>query len=390
MFVYLDNNATTGVAKEVLETMLPFLQEEYGNPSSMYEFARKPIKAVEKARRQVAEFLGAAYEDEIIFTSCGSESDSTAILGSLQAQIPPSQGGRNEVIVSDVEHPAVFNLRKHLERMGYTVRVLPVNKNGLVKVESLSKVISEKTALVSVMYANNETGCIMPIAELTEIAHKHGALMHTDAVQAAGKIKLDVQSINVDMLGISGHKIHAPKGVGALYLKRGTSFRPFLAGGHQERGRRAGTENVASIAGLGKACEMASESLEYEQTEIRRLRDKLEAGLLTIPYSYLNGDREKRTPNTTNISFEFIEGEAILLSMSDKGICASTGSACSSESLEPSHVLLAQGLPAKLAHSAVRFSLSRYTKEEEIDYVISEMPKIIERIRAMSPFWHGN
>ena len=274
--------------------------------------------------------------------------------------------------------------------MGYTVRVLPVNKNGLVEVESLSKVISEKTALVSVMYANNETGCIMPIAELTEITHKAGALMHTDAVQAAGKIKLDVQSINVDMLGISGHKIHAPKGVGALYLKRGTSFRPFLAGGHQERGRRAGTENVASIAGLGKACEMASESLEYEQTEIRRLRDKLEAGLLTIPYSYLNGDREKRTPNTTNISFEFIEGEAILLSMSDKGICASTGSACSSESLEPSHVLLAQGLPAKLAHSAVRFSLSRYTKEEEIDYVISEMPKIIERIRAMSPFWHEN
>lgn len=390
MFVYLDNNATTGVAKEVLETMLPFLQEEYGNPSSMYEFARKPIKAVEKARRQVAEFLGAAYEDEIIFTSCGSESDSTAILGSLQAQIPPSQGGRNEIIVSDVEHPAVFNLRKHLERMGYTVRILPVNKNGLVETASLEKVISDKTALVSVMYANNETGCIMPIAELTEIAHKAGALMHTDAVQAAGKIKLDVQKLNVDMLGISGHKIHAPKGVGALYLKRGTSFRPFLAGGHQERGRRAGTENVASIAGLGKACEMAGESLEYEQTEIRRLRDKLEAGLLTIPYSYLNGDREKRTPNTTNISFEFIEGEAILLSMSDKGICASTGSACSSESLEPSHVLLAQGLPAKLAHSAVRFSLSRYTKEEEIDYVISEMPKIIGRIRAMSPFWHGN
>ena len=275
-------------------------------------------------------------------------------------------------------------------RSRYTVRILPVNKNGLVETASLEKVISDKTALVSVMYANNETGCIMPIAELTEIAHKAGALMHTDAVQAAGKIKLDVQKLNVDMLGISGHKIHAPKGVGALYLKRGTSFRPFLAGGHQERGRRAGTENVASIAGLGKACEMAGESLEYEQTEIRRLRDKLEAGLLNIPYSYLNGDREKRTPNTTNISFEFIEGEAILLSMSDKGICASTGSACSSESLEPSHVLLAQGLPAKLAHSAVRFSLSRYTKEEEIDYVISEMPKIIERIRAMSPFWHGN
>ena len=390
MFVYLDNNATTGVAKEVLEVMLPYLKEEYGNPSSMYEFARKPIKAVEKARRQVAEFLGAAYDDEIIFTSCGSESDSTAILGSLQAQTPPSQGGRNEVIISDVEHPAVFNLRKHLERMGYTVKVLPVNKSGLVETASLEKAISEKTALVSVMYANNETGCIMPIAELTEIAHKFGALMHTDAVQAAGKVKIDVQKLNVDMLGISGHKIHAPKGVGALYLKRGTSFRPFLAGGHQERGRRAGTENVASIAALGKACEMAGEALEYEQTEIRRLRDKLEAGLLAIPYSYLNGDREKRTPNTTNISFEFIEGEAILLSMSDKGICASTGSACSSESLEPSHVLLAQGLPAKLAHSAVRFSLSRYTTESEVDYVISEMPKVIERIRKMSPFWHEN
>ena len=386
MFVYLDNNATTGVAKEVLEVMLPFLQEEYGNPSSMYEFARKPIKAVEKARRQVAEFLGAAYDDEIIFTSCGSESDSTAILGSLQALGTE----RNEVIISDVEHPAVFNLRKHLERLGYTVKVLPVNKSGLVEVASLENVISEKTALVSVMYANNETGCIMPIEELTKIAHKHGALMHTDAVQAAGKIKLDVQKLNVDMLGISGHKIHAPKGVGALYLKRGTPFRPFLAGGHQERGRRAGTENVASIAALGKACEMAGEALEYEQTEIRRLRDKLEAGLLAIPYSYLNGDREKRTPNTTNISFEFIEGEAILLSMSDKGICASTGSACSSESLEPSHVLLAQGLPAKLAHSAVRFSLSRYTTEAEIDYVISEMPKVIERIRKMSPFWHEN
>ncbi|MBR4466571.1 cysteine desulfurase NifS [bacterium] len=386
MFVYLDNNATTSVAKEVLEVMLPFLQEEYGNPSSMYEFARKPIKAVEKARRQVAEFLGAAYDDEIIFTSCGSESDSTAILGSLQALGTE----RNEVIISDVEHPAVFNLRKHLERMGYTVKVLPVNKSGLVEVASLENVISEKTALVSVMYANNETGCIMPIAELTEVAHKFGALMHTDAVQAAGKVKIDVQKLNVDMLGISGHKIHAPKGVGALYLKRGTSFRPFLAGGHQERGRRAGTENVASIAALGKACEMAGEALEYEQTEIRRLRDKLEAGLLAIPYSYLNGDREKRTPNTTNISFEFIEGEAILLSMSDKGICASTGSACSSESLEPSHVLLAQGLPAKLAHSAVRFSLSRYTTESEIDYVISEMPKVIERIRKMSPFWHEN
>lgn len=386
MFVYLDNNATTSVAKEVLEVMLPYLQEEYGNPSSMYEFARKPIKAVEKARRQVAEFLGAAYDDEIIFTSCGSESDSTAILGSLQALGTE----RNEVIISDVEHPAVFNLRKHLERMGYTVKVLPVNKSGLVEVASLENVISEKTALVSVMYANNETGCIMPIEELTKIAHKHGALMHTDAVQAAGKVKIDVQKLNVDMLGISGHKIHAPKGVGALYLKRGTSFRPFLAGGHQERGRRAGTENVASIAALGKACEMAGEALEYEQTEIRRLRDKLEAGLLAIPYSYLNGDREKRTPNTTNISFEFIEGEAILLSMSDKGICASTGSACSSESLEPSHVLLAQGLPAKLAHSAVRFSLSRYTTESEIDYVISEMPKVIERIRKMSPFWHEN
>ena len=386
MFVYLDNNATTKVADEVLEEMLPYLKEEYGNASSMYEFARKPIKALERARAKVAGFLGAAYEDEVIFTSCGSESDSTAILGFLRAL----REKRDEVVISDVEHPAVFNLRKPLEKLGFKVRVLPVNKNGLVEIGALREVISEKTALVSVMYANNETGNLMPIAEITSLAHEFGAHVHTDAVQAAGKIKLDVSKIPVDMLSISGHKLHAPKGVGALYLRRGTPFVSFLAGGHQERGRRAGTENIASIAGLGKACELADKFLPYESTEIKRLRDKLEAALLKIPSSYLNSDPKSRTPNTTNVSFEFIEGEAILLSMSDKGICASTGSACSSESLEPSHVLLAQGLDRKLAHSAVRFSLSRFTTEEEIDYVIGEMPGIIARIRSMSPFWHEN
>jgi len=386
MFVYLDNNATTKVADEVLEEMLPYLKEEYGNASSMYEFARKPIKALERARAKVAGFLGAAYEDEVIFTSCGSESDSTAILGFLGAL----REKRDEVVISDVEHPAVFNLRKPLEKLGFKVRVLPVNKNGLVEIGALREVISEKTALVSVMYANNETGNLMPIAEITSLAHEFGAHVHTDAVQAAGKIKLDVTRIPVDMLSISGHKLHAPKGVGALYLRRGTPFVSFLAGGHQERGRRAGTENIASIAGFGKACELADKFLPYENSEIKRLRDKLEKALLEIPYSYLNSDPDSRTPNTTNVSFEFIEGEAILLSMSDKGICASTGSACSSESLEPSHVLLAQGLDRKLAHSAVRFSLSRYTTEKEIDYVIGEMPGIIARIRSMSPFWHEN
>ena len=389
MFAYLDNNATTQVAPEVLEEMLPFLKEEFSNPSSMYEFARRPIKALERSREAVAAFFNASYGDEVIFTSCGSESDSTAVWGVLQGLRNISNDSRSEVIISDVEHPAVFNLKKPLEKRGYTVKVLPVDKRGLIDPDSLREAITEKTALVSVMWANNETGNVMPVKELTEIAHGKGALMHTDAVQAAGKIPLDVQAIPVDVLSISGHKIHAPKGIGALYLKRGTPFSSFLAGGHQERGRRAGTENVAFIAGLGKACLMAKEALPFENSEVKRLRDKLEAGLLSIPYSYLNSDRECRTPNTTNISFEFIEGEAILLSMSDKGICASTGSACSSESLEPSHVLLAQGLPAKLAHSAVRFSLSRYTKEEEIDYTLEEMPKIIARIRSMSPFWKG-
>lgn len=389
MFAYLDNNATTKVAPEVLEEMLPYLKDQYFNPSSMYESARLPIKAVERARESVANFLNASYPDEIIFTSCGSESDSTAVLGPLQALEAPSAGGRDEVVISDVEHPAVFNLRKPLEKRGYKVKVLPVGKTGLVDPASLREAVSEKTALVSVMWANNETGNVMPVAELAEIAHESGALFHTDAVQAAGKIPLDVRKITVDLLSISGHKIHAPKGIAALYIRRGTPFVSFLAGGHQERGRRAGTENVPYVAGLGKACALAQEGLEYENTEIRRLRDKLEAGLLEIPFSYMNGDKNSRTPNTTNISFEFIEGEAILLSMSDRGICASTGSACSSESLEPSHVLLAQGLDRKLAHSAVRFSLSRYTTEEEIDYVVAEMPKIIARIRAMSPFWKG-
>ena len=384
MFVYLDNNATTKVAPEVLEEMLPFFGDEFGNPSSMYSFADLPAKAVERARVRVANFLNATYPDEIIFTSCGSESDSTAIWGTLQGL----RSERKEVIISDLEHPAIFNLRKPLEARGYTVKILPSDPNGLIQPAALKDAISDKTALVSVMFANNETGNIMDIATLTEIAHAHGALMHTDAVQAAGKIPLDVQKLPVDALSISGHKIHAPKGVAALYLKRGTPFRSFLAGGHQERGRRAGTENVPYIAGLGKACELAQNNLSYEDTEIRRLRDKLEKGLLQIPYSYLNSNQSSRTPNTTNISFEFIEGEAILLSMSDQGICASTGSACSSESLEPSHVLLAQGVPRKLAHSAVRFSLSRYTTEAEIDYTLQAMPSIIARIRSMSPFWH--
>ena len=383
--VYFDNNATTRTADEVREAMLPFFGELYGNPSSMHAFGGGVAKHLADARERVAAFLNCSPE-EILFTSCATESDNTALRG-----VAEWYGKSTKVITTAVEHPAILQPARRLKAQGFEEVELPVDGVGQIDLDRLrAELKGTKNALVSTMWANNETGTVFPIREIAEIAKEYGATMHTDAVQAAGKVRIDVQKLNVDMLGISGHKIHAPKGVGALYLKRGTSFRPFLAGGHQERGRRAGTENVASIAALGKACEMAGEALEYEQTEIRRLRDKLEAGLLAIPYSYLNGDREKRTPNTTNISFEFIEGEAILLSMSDKGICASTGSACSSESLEPSHVLLAQGLPAKLAHSAVRFSLSRYTTEAEIDYVISEMPKVIERIRKMSPFWHEN
>ncbi len=382
---YTDNNATTRVADEVLEAMLPFFSEKYGNPASMYYFALESKHPIDNARKQVADFLNARLPDEIIFTSCGTESNNMAIFGSL-ATIPE----KKQIITTSVEHPAVLNLYKKLEKEGYSIKILPVNNKGLINLDELRKAVSEQTALVSIMWANNETGVIMPIEEACAISHEKGALFHTDAIQSVGKIPVNVQKTNIDLLSISGHKIHAPKGVGALYIKSGTRIKPLLIGGHHENGKRAGTLNVPGIVGLGKACELASEFLNDENTRVKNLRDKLESELLKIiPKTHINGDLEKRTPNTTNITFEFIEGESMLLSMSELGICASSGSACTSGSLKPSHVLLAMGVPLCLAHSAVRFSLSRYNTDKNIDYIIEKLPGIIEKLRKMSPFGEG-
>ena len=382
---YTDNNATTRVSDEVIESMLPFFSEKYGNPASMYYFALESKHPIDDARKQVAEFLNAESPDEIVFTSCGTESNNLAIFGSLAAI-----SDRKHIITTAVEHPAVLNLYKKLEKEGYFIKILPVDNKGLINLDDLRAALSDQTALVSIMWANNETGVIMPIEEACSISHEKGALFHTDAVQAAGKIPVDVQKTKVDLLSISGHKIHAPKGVGALYIKSGTRIKPLLIGGHHENGKRAGTLNVPGIVGLGKACELASEFLNDENTRVKSLRDKLESEILRIiPKTHINGDLENRTPNTTNITFEFIEGEAMLLSMSEFGICASSGSACTSGSLEPSHVLLAMGVPMSLAHSAVRFSLGRYNTEKDIDYIIEKLPGIIERLRKMSPFGEG-
>jgi len=379
---YTDNNATTRVADEVLEAMLPFFSEKYGNPASMYLFAQESKHPIDAARKQVADFLNAGSTEAIIFTSCGTESNNTAIFGALAA-LP----GKNHFITTAVEHPSVLNLAKELEKRGYSTTILPVDNKGLISLDVLRDSITENTALVSIMWANNETGVISPLEEACAICHEKGVLFHTDAVQSAGKIPIDVQKADVDLLSISGHKIHAPKGIGALYVKSGTRMKPLLIGGHHENGRRAGTQNVQGIVGLGKACELASIFIEDEVTRVKELRDKLESGLLKrIPKSHVNGSIENRIPNTTNITFEFIEGEAMLLSMSDFGICASSGSACTSGSLEPSHVLLAMGVPHSLAHGAVRFSLSRYNTEEDIDYIIEKLPGVIERLREMSPF----
>lgn len=383
--VYLDNNATTRVADEVCDAMCPFLRECYGNPSSMYSFALKPHRGVEKAREQVAALINAERADEIVFTSCGTESDNAAIFGALEAQQE-----KQHVILTTVEHPAVYNLKATLERHDYIVSLLPVDENGTVLLEELPRMITPETAIVSMMWANNETGVVMPVKEACHIVHEFGVLFHTDAVQAVGKIPVDVQESGVDLLSLSGHKIHAPKGVGALYIRRGTRTRPFFVGGHQEHGRRAGTENVAGIVGLGAACEAAGKMLDDELTRVRELRDTLEKELCSrIPRTHVNGAGAERTPNTANIVFEGVEGEAILLSLSDAGIFVSSGSACTSGSLEPSHVLRAMGVPYGLAHSAVRFSLSRFTTKEEIDYVIETVPGIIQRLREMSPFWES-
>ncbi len=383
--IYMDNNATTRIAPEVLDAMMPFLSDCYGNPSSMHTFGGQVGRAVEEARAKIADLISAD-PDEIVFTSCGTESDSTAILSAMQT-LPEER----HLITTRVEHPAVKHLCDSLTQMtGHKHRVtrLMVEADGTLDMDRYRDALSEDTAIVSVMWANNETGVIFPVEEMAAMAKERDILFHTDAVQAVGKIPINMKENQIDFLSISGHKLHAPKGVGVLYVRKGTPFVPFLNGGHQEHGRRGGTENVASIVALGRACELAGEMLEQENTQVRALRDKLEKGLLSsIPKSMLNGHPTDRLPNTTNVSFEFVEGEAILLHMNQFNICASSGSACTSGSLEPSHVLRAMGVPFTAAHGSIRFSLSVYNTEEEVDFVLEKMPGIIANLRAMSPFW---
>ena len=383
--IYMDNNATTRIAPEVVDAMMPFLTECYGNPSSMHNFGGQVGGAVENARTQVAELIGADSK-EITFTSCGTESDSTAILSALQA-FPE----KRHIITTRVEHPAIKNLCENLGRLtGHKYRVtrLQVEADGTLDLAKYEEALSDETAIVSVMWANNETGVIFPVEKMATMAKDRDVLFHTDAVQAVGKIPINLSALDIDFLSLSGHKLHAPKGVGVLYIKRGTPFVPFLVGGHQEEGRRGGTENVASIVGLGRACKLALEMMDEENGRVRALRDRLEKGLLeSVPKSMLNGIKEDRLPNTTNISFEFVEGEAILLHMNRYNICASSGSACTSGSLEPSHVLRAMGVPFTAAHGSIRFSLSIYNTEAEVDFVLKKMPPIIAELRQLSPFW---
>ena len=384
MVIYLDNNATTKVDEKVLEEMLPYLKDEYANPSSMYEFSVKSSNAIADSRVKIKDFLGAKSEKEVVFTSCGSESANTAIKGAVA-----HNKSKKHIITTKVEHPCVLNTYKSLEKQGYKVDYIGVNSNGELDLEELREKITSDTALVSVMWANNETGVIFPVKEIGEIIKSKNpdTLFFVDAVQGAGKIELNVKDSNIDMLGISGHKFHAPKGIGALYVKSSVILPPLINGGHQERGYRAGTENVPYIVGMGKAAQLAQESLNYEKTEIKRLRDKLETGILkSIFNSRLNSSISNRVPNTTNIGFEYIEGELILLHLSDMGICASSGSACTSGSLEPSHVLRAMGTPFTSLHGSIRFSLSRFTTEKEIDFVLDKLPKVIEKITAISPY----
>ncbi|MHB8068560.1 MAG: cysteine desulfurase NifS [Desulfobaccales bacterium] len=380
--IYLDNNATSQVAPEVLEAMLPFLQNFYGNPSSMHTFGGQVGRKVREAREQVANILGAA-SDEIIFTSCGTESDNTAVRSALA-----TNPGKRHIVTTRVEHPAVLSLAARLGQEGYRVTEIPVDAEGRLNMELYAKSLSPDTAIVSMMWANNETGVIFPVEEAAALAHNRGILFHTDAVQAVGKIPIDLRRNSIDMLSLSGHKLHAPKGVGALYVRKGTRFSPFLVGGHQEKGRRGGTENVPSIIALGLACDLAGQKMTLENTVVKELRDKLENALLEkVPRCRVNGDRQQRLPNTSNISFEFVEGEAILLRLDEYAICASSGSACTSGSLQPSHVLRAMGVPFTMAHGSIRFSLSIYNTEKEIAAVIDTMPAIIENLRAMSPYW---
>ncbi len=379
--IYVDNNATTKVAPEVFAAIQPYFCEEYGNPSSMHSVGGRIGPKLKEARNQVAALLGAR-PDEIIFTSCGTESDNTAVHAALAAD-----PGKRHIVTSRVEHPAIGSLVSSLIKQGYRITEVPVDGDGCLDIGSLEESLTPDTALVSIMWANNETGVIFPVEELAQMCRQRGITFHTDAVQAVGKLPIDLSDSAIDMLSLSGHKLHAPKGVGALYVRKGTKFSPFMIGGHQEKGRRAGTENVPGIIALGKACELAGQNMAEENTRVRDLRDHLETELIKhIPDAKVNGTIKQRTPNTSNISFANIEGESILLMLNEFGICASSGSACTSGSLEPSHVMRAMGVPFTMAHGSIRFSLSIYNTQEDVDEIIKQLPPIVERLRVLSPF----
>ncbi|MGA2322585.1 MAG: cysteine desulfurase NifS [Sedimentisphaerales bacterium] len=379
--IYFDNNATTKVADEVLEEIKPYFCDLYGNPSSMHTFGGQIGIKIREAREKIAALLGCD-PSEIIFTGCGTESDNTAIKGTLVAH-----PNKRKVITTRVEHPAVLSVCRDLENQGYTVIELAVDKKGRLNLSELESHLDDNTAIVTIMFANNETGVVFPVEKIAEMVKSKGIVFHTDAVQAVGKIPINLSKSNIDLLSLSGHKLHAPKGVGILYVRKGTRLAPFMLGGHQEGGRRAGTENVPGIIGLGKACELAMQKFDQENKKVKSLRDKLEKGILTkCPDCMVNGDTESRLPNTSNISFEFIEGESILLMLDRFGICASSGSACTSGSLEPSHVLRAMGVPFTAAHGSIRFSLSRYNTEDEVNFTVEKIPPIIARLRELSPF----
>ncbi len=382
-FIYADNAATTRVSEPVLQAMMPYFTEQYGNASSIYELGRSAKKALETARETVAKSIGAE-PSEIYFTSCGSESDNWAIRSVCERLTPK---GKKHIITSVFEHHAILHTCQALEKNGFEVTYLPVYENGIVKPEDVKNAIREDTAIVTIMYANNEIGTIQPVEEIAAVCKEKGVIFHTDAVQAVGHVKIDVHAQGIDMLSISGHKIHAQKGVGALYVRKGIPMTNLIYGGAQERNRRAGTENLPAIVGFAKAMELANTDIEERGRKTAVLRDRLIDGILKLPRTRLNGDREKRLPGTVNISIEGVEGESLLLMLDMNGICASSGSACTSGSLDPSHVLLALGLKHEVAHGSLRLSINEDTTDEDVDYILEVVPKVVNRLRDMSPLW---
>ena len=384
MFVYADNAATTRIAPQVLGAMLPYLKEEYGNPSTLYKLGREAKIAIEKAREQVAQVIGAKAE-EIFFTGSGTEADNMALKGVLYG---PAGKGKKHLITTKIEHHAILHTAMALEKEGFQVTFLDVDKNGRVDLEELKQAITPDTALVSIMAANNEVGTIQPIEEIGKICREKGVLFHTDAVQAFGHMPLDVNKMNIDLLSLSAHKINGPKGSGALYIRRGLGLRPVIEGGGQERNRRSGTENVAGIVGLGQAAQLAMETMEEESARLKALAKKLTDGVLQIPETILTGDPENRLPGACSFAISAIEGESLVLYLDMEGICTSTGSACSTGSLDPSHVLMAIGLSHEVSHGSLRVTLGRFNTEEEVDYIIETLPKVVEKLRSMSPVWN--